>query len=489
MPSHPNGGSVEYSDIDASLIRRLPAARRTSLLARLDDAVFFALIGGLAWVPFWYGSNVPEAWGANAMLFPGLAIAHELSIAARGGRHPVGLRALAAPAALFAAVVLWIVFQIAVWVPGTLVNPIWGVATEALGQPLAASISVDRGLTMLALVRLLTAASVFWLAVQLCRDSARAHRLITAVAAIGAAYAVYGLVAMKGGQLRWLDISSTDGRLTSTFVNHNSYAAYAGVGFIAAAGLLIRQYQLGAVDGGSRRLRLASAIEVTGGSGAALLAAAFLSLTALLLTGSRGGVLATCAGILVLAVLAMQHRPHGRRRPVAAIAILVALTAAALLSFGALFAGNLGEHGLADDNRLAVLLLTLRSALDAPLLGFGYGTFRDVFTLYRDHSVSVAGIWGQAHDTYAEALQGLGLVFGAMLIGTLGLLALRCARGALTRRADATVPRVAAAVACLLGVHSTADFSLQIQAVALTFMAVLGAGVAQATSSRVDIGD
>ena len=52
-----------------------------------------------------------------------------------------------------------------------------------------------------------------------------------------------------------------------------------------------------------------------------------------------------------------------------------------------------------------------------------------------------------------------------------------------------TLPWVAASVAVLLGVHSLVDFSLQIQAIAITFMALLGAGVAQSESSRVLLGD
>jgi hypothetical protein len=38
-------------------------------------------------------------------------------------------------------------------------------------------------------------------------------------------------------------------------------------------------------------------------------------------------------------------------------------------------------------------------------------------------------------------------------------------------------------------VHALADFSLQIQAVALTFAGILGAGVAQSESSRVALHD
>jgi hypothetical protein len=55
-----------------------------------------------------------------------------------------------------------------------------------------------------------------------------------------------------------------------------------------------------------------------------------------------------------------------------------------------------------------------------------------------------------------------------------------CVKGARTRRRDATIPAIAASVSVLVGINAFVDFSLQIQAVTLTYMAVLGAGAAQA---------
>src|SRR6185295_8165122 len=138
--------------------------------------------------------------------------------------------------------------------------------------------------------------------------------------------------------------------------------------------------------------------------------------------------------------------------------------------------GKIRQAGLGDDNRIAVYLITLRSILNAPLVGYGYGTFADVFPMFRDQSVSTAGKWVMAHDTYLEVLQGLGLVFGAMLLASVILLALRCVKGALSRQMNEPMPAVAASVAFLLGAQALIDFSLQIQAIALTFMALLGAG-------------
>src|SRR6185437_3504340 len=83
-------------------------ARRTQLL---EASAFWLFLAGLAWVPFWHGGNEAIAWGINAMLFPGLAILYEAGLLLRGKPHPVGLRNILLPAALFLVLVVWIGLQ------------------------------------------------------------------------------------------------------------------------------------------------------------------------------------------------------------------------------------------------------------------------------------------------------------------------------------------------------------------------------------------
>jgi len=479
-----------------STLAGLPSAHARPHQGELLERVMLGLlIVALAWAPYWYGSNDLVAWGVNALLFPGLAALYELGLLVSGRSHPVGVRNLLVPAALFAMVVAWILAQTVIVPRSPPAHPIWELAAGALGRPLAGSISVNRDLTMLALIRLLTAASVFWLALQLSRSAARASLLLDVVASVICLYAGYGLVAfaLASGRLPWMEAGGVAGApvtVTSTFVNHNSFAAYAGLGLVIVCGTLFRLYEREfAGTEGHRRLQLATLIEVTGQRGGLLLAGGFVLLVALLLTGSRGGVIATAFGLCVLGALVLRpgrRRPHGR---LAMIALVALAAVAALLAFGDPFVTGLAERGMGDAGRMAVYLITLGSILDAPLQGHGYGTFADVFPMYRDRSIPLQGAWLQAHDTYLEVFQGLGLVFGAMLVVCVLLLVVSCINGAATRQESMTAPRVAAGAAFLLGAHSLVDFSLQIQAVALTFMAILGAGVAQSQSSRVALSD
>ena len=480
-------------DADASIpgVARVKAFSANTAI--VERALLWAFIAGLAWCPFWFGSHTLLSWGINAFLFPGLVAIFELSLLIRGERHPVAIWQLKAPAALFGAVVLWILIQNATWTPAWFHHPIWQMTADALDQPVDGSISVDRELTSLALLRLITAASVFWIALQLCRDAARAGLLLWSIGAITCAYAAYGLVAhwLAPERILWFEDQFNRNYVHSTFINPNSFAAYAGIGFVAFCALILRLYRNEfASVGGSIRFRIATFIEVTGRKGVALLGGAFVTLVALLLSGSRGGIAATTLALLVLAALTLRLRKHKFAEQREAIIVVGALlVAATVLAFGDVVAGKIAQQGFRSESRMALDTIVIRSILDAPVLGYGYGTFKDVFPMFRDQSLSTSGAWQLAHNTYLEMLQGLGLVFGSMLVASVSLLVWRCIKGAAARQKDETLPCVAASAAVLLGIHSLVDFSLQIQAITLTFMALLGAGVAQSESSRVLLAD
>ena len=281
--------------------------------------------------------------------------------------------------------------------------------------------------------------------------------------------------------------------MSASFINPDSYAAYAGIGFIATVGIFLRLCRRnGAFAHGTPRAQLAALVETIGRDGAPVLAGGFTILAALLLTGSRGGIAASVLAVVAFIVLA---RRGGGREPrswpmlILGLILGFAVVAGTGLLFGTAVADKIAGAGFFDANRLAVYRLTLQSIVDRPWLGWGYGTFVDVFPMYRDGSVAGSGTWSQAHNSYLEAMQGLGIVFGSIAIALVALPVLRCFRGALAHRGNATAPLVAVGAAGLVGAHALVDFSMQIQAVTLTVAALLGAGVAQAERSRISLDD
>jgi hypothetical protein len=465
-----------YPTQNASINRQ----RSRGLVLSTEWVFFVPFVAGLAWAPFWLGSNRWIAWGINAVVFPGLAALYELSLLLRAAPHPIPIRRIRISAILFIAAVIWVFIQNATWTPIAWQHPIWQLASEVLGRPVSGSISIDRDMSAIALLRLMTVASAFWLALQLSADAARARLLIWCVVGICAAYAGLGLFAlgfMPGGRM----FAEFDRNFFSTFVNRNHFATFAGIGLIAALGQIVRLYRRGmSGSGSSLRMQLAMLIDTTAVKAALPLTLAFVILVALFLSGSRAGIIATGVGVFALCLLTAGRGKHSLRNQAALLGIATLVLGAALFVFGQVFFERIAEQGLYDEGRPRAMTLTIRSILSSPLLGFGYGTFPAVFSMFRDNSLSVWFLWDKAHNTYLEVFQDLGLLFGAMLIASAIMLVWDCLNGARTRKRNATIPAIAASVSFLVGVHAFVDFSLQIQAVALTYMAVLGAGVAQA---------
>ena len=116
------------------------------------------------------------------------------------------------------------------------------------------------------------------------------------------------------------------------------------------------------------------------------------------------------------------------------------LVVVAFFAFSDVVVGRITERGLSDQGRPAVLNLTIKSILSAPVLGLGYGTFSSAFPMFRDDSVSILGFWDKAHNTYIEIFQGLGLLFGAMLIASVAVLVFDCLKAAIKQKRGCNHP-------------------------------------------------
>jgi len=462
-----------------------PVVVGTSVDDRVERVIFSLVLGGLAWVPLWFGSARIFPWAVNAIWFASLAIIYEFSLLFRARNHPFGMKLVRVPAAMFVLVVCWIVVQKSTAVPIGLQHPIYAMASDALGLQLDGSISVNRDMTTLALMRLLTAACTFWLVLQLTRNSERAHLLLSGVGLISATYAAYGMVDLAlGGTISGFAPGASVNVVRSTFINQNNFATYAGLGLVANTATLFRSYRHAMPNGISWRLRLVAFLEATRLRGVLELAANVVLITALLLTGSRAGILVGLLGVTAVALLTFGRTRKRNSESLEFVIFIALVVVGSLYLFGDVLVGRIHASGLVDQNRLAVYAITLQAILDAPFTGFGYDTWEDIFPMYRDQSLDVAGRWVNAHNTYLEVLQGLGVIAGAMLIGAVTMLVIACARGIMRRRQGFAPATVGLSAALLVGVHALVDFSLEIQAVTLTFMALLAAGVAQSISSR-----
>lgn len=457
---------------------------------KAEPLFFRTLLFIVALAPLPLASNRPLPAALLSLSVGLLVIGWSLRVAL-GGTVAVSPRRIAWPLSLFGLVCLWIVVQWLPVMPPSWADPTWQTASEALGRPLPGRISVNPHETLGGLMRLLAYAGVFWLALQLCRAPERARRAIRAVAAIGGLYAAYGIIVYLAGNNwvllypKWAYFDA----LTSTFVNRNSFATFAGLCLLCAlSALLDNVFHALTLDRPLRR-KLAVLLE-TIASQSIWLTFAILSLaTALVLTGSRAGFASFCGGLLILIICYRQRRIPGRTFAAAIAAIVACLLGVALwTSGGPLSARYVRDDAVAGDLRFEIYEGIGHAIASSPWTGTGLGTFADVFPAYRSPASAVASAWDKAHNTYLENAVELGVPAALLLNASLLLLGLQAARGARSRRRDWSIPATGLAATVLVGLHSLVDFSLQIPAVATLYAFILGVAVSQSRAMRDDQG-
>src|SRR5262249_43543749 len=156
--------------------------------------------------------------------------------------------------------------------------------------------------------------------------------------------------------------------------------------------------------------------------------------------------------------LSVRRRRSALKDRGATIVFVAVLMATVVLVLGDAFLGRMAGQGVGEENRMGAYRTIISAIRNSPFSGFGYGTFADVFPLYRDRSVSLHGKWMMAPNAYLEVFQDLGVIFGALLVASTVLLAYQVMKGATGRQtgatkhsSDATVPCVVTGIAFLVG--------------------------------------
>ncbi len=442
--------------------------------------VFLGLCAVAALAPLPFGLARPLAWDAAGLAVALLLLAFLLA----GDRASAGLNLnLTGPACLFGVVIALIAFQTGSWVSTAWWNPLWGMAADTLGMPLQGSVTIDRYAAWVVIFRLSCYAGTFFLAFALCQNRDRAHLALKTLAFAGTAYAIYGLFVYWTGNktILWFHKWTYTLDLTGPFVNRNSFATYLGLSLVAMFGLFFDSYKDLRLYG-DRRARLKMTIEFVSGH-AGLVASLFILSTALILTHSRAGNLSTLAGVFAL-IFVMAFAPSLKRY--GKLGWIVVTVFLAIVAFFISGAGTLDRFlDVVSDGsgRLTVYQTTLQAIADYPVFGTGAGSFADIFPVYRPETVR--DYYDMTHDDYLQNMLELGIPASLCFFAAVGWLIATCLRGVRIRQRDAIYPCVAVAATVLVGLHATVDFSLQIPAVTITYMVLLGIGVAQSRSSRL----
>jgi tetratricopeptide (TPR) repeat protein len=322
-------------------------------------------------------------------------------------------------------------------------------AVRSLGEAHWVPLSLDAPGTTHELLKLLAYLMASWLAADLFRSRRRILLLLKAVVTAGVLVAAIGYVQLA------LDVRqpyATFGRpgagLVSTFINPNHLAGYMGLASFAALGLAQELY---------RRGRAAACIAASACGGAVLL------------TMSRGGILAlAAAGIVLLATEGWRRSTRDTHFHFWAAPLAGAVLLGCALGYTQLV-HELWTLGNADAFFKVSLWRQVPTMLaDFPLFGLGRGTFFSVYERYRTDSAPVT--FTHLENEWLQALVDLGPLVGVAVIALLGAALWR-----LRTPADMPSRSCVAAGMVFLALQNLGDFSLELTGVALPAVVLLAA--------------
>lgn len=448
----------------------------------ISRIVFSLLLALVVLAPLPFGSNRPWAWDFLAMASGALLGFWALAASANPALYSIAWRHYRPPALLFAAFLLWTMFQTVSFSPESWHHPSWQAAAAALGQPLAGAISVAPDDGRNGVMRLLCYGIVFWLAMQFGRRRDRARAVWWVLTMAITAYAIYGLIVQFSGSnaILWFPKWSYQGSLTATFVNRNHFAAYAGIGLILNLALIAAEVKDTARYGLSTRSGVLHFVDHVRPAIFVLMISFVILTTALLLSHSRAGLFCTAIGILVMLGTFGISQGLRSRSLIAFGAIIFCVGVAILVISGDAVTARMGELIENAGPRRQIYALALQAIAERPLLGTGLGSFEQVFRLLRgaDFGPNEA-TYDVAHNSYLEMAVEAGLPAAVLFYAAMGIIMLVFLHGARERRAAIIYPCTGLATAALLGIHALVDFSLQIPAIAVTFAMIAGVAYAQ----------
>ena len=313
-------------------------------------------------------------------------------------------------------------------------------------------------LTRTELLKLVSYLLIFFLAAQAFRARRDFERLLWFLVFLSFAISLFGIVQhfTSEGEIYWFRHLPEGGDPFGPYVNRNHFAGF--VELTAPVGLALLIFR------GIRRdlYALAGVLSV-------------IPLGALILSGSRGGIVSFGLAIGVLSLLARSRRHHGPDKPQVAVMGIVALAALALIVWlGADSAihrfSTLPSKDVSLQRRGTMVLGAARIFMHHPIEGSGLGTLVSVFPRYEP--AYDGKLVDHVHNDYAELLAEMGILGGICGFAFLWIL-FRDARTAFeAEQGHFSQALHAGAIAslCAMLLHSLVDFNLHIPANAILFL-------------------
>ncbi len=347
----------------------------------------------------------------------------------------------------------------------------FGSIIDASGLGVPRTISLEPFATQMTGLHLFALSIIFSLSLIYVDSAKRLQKMVYVVAIFGFAYAFYAILQSLLSPTRIYGLYERPTPFGS-FVNRHNYAAYMEMAMSIPLGLILA----GAVKR-DKILLYITAVSLMGIS--------------LLLSGSRGGLVAMAAEVFLLLLLTTRTRGFKKIALRAALSVVLI----GVVIGGAVFVG--GETGISrfaetmnskdvTTDRTHIWSVTIKVISANLPFGAGLGAFGQAYTPYDDFN----GLERveQAHNDYLQVLADAGLV-GALIGGAVLVLLFLAARKSI---ASENVFRRGVAIGAISGifailVHSLFDFVIHTTAVSILFLLLIALLVAAGREYADDI--
>lgn len=378
--------------------------------------------------------------------------------------------------------------------PGT-----YGLYRQAWGKvPAFITLSIYPYGSKIGLFQVLAYAGAFFLIINWADTKERIKALAGSFVLIGSIEAIYGLLMYLGKYHRifWYEKIWYRDSVTGTYINRNHLAGLLEMAIPIAFGLLVaisggggeRENQRrgkGGGPGGIRGFLLSLNIDDHEQARKVLLIFLMSIMTlALMLSGSRGGILSLAAAFIVMSTL-LFFRRRGRKYALAGLAIVLIALGYGLITGLNTTIKRFGQINDDAQTRLRYASTSLDIVRDFPLLGTGWGTFGEAYRRYQGPKDSYLVI-DHAHHDWVE----LGAEMGCIGLGMVILSLLFCLGHFLSlwknRKNSVSLGIGLGGIGAILSLalHSFTDFNLHIPANALLFGMAAGITLSALTCNR-----
>lgn len=333
--------------------------------------------------------------------------------------------------------------------------PFLGFLVIGLGQ-LAFHTTAYPFLTRTELLKLAAYFIIFFLTAQSFRSRADLEWLAWGLVIFCFAVSLQGIMQhfTSDGKIYWFRELAAGGDLFGPYVNRNDFAGF--VELTLPVGLSLMVFR------GARRdlFPLLTVLSV-------------VPISAMLLAGSRGGIICLVFEVAILALLARARRGAERPRMVPiAMVVLAALALIAWVGIGKAIErfSTLPSKDVSISRRFSMSRGALHMFRDHPIAGTGLGTLVAAYPAYETYYDGL--VVDHVHNDYAEALAETGLLGAICGLSFLWLLFREARRKFEADQSHFSRALHAGSIVALCGLllHSFVDFNLHIPGNALLFL-------------------